>query len=89
MANNKIKAFVTAAIIMMAMLSPVCISEITKDPIHEAKLSDIQDINGFGEVLSERVVSYLDANPNADIEDLEVIHGIGPYRIKLLRKEFR
>lgn len=77
---------VVAVVILIAILIG---SFMYKPDIHEAELNEIQAINGFGEVLAERVVSYLDANPNADIEDLYEIPGIGEYRVKLLRKEFR
>lgn len=75
------------AFVVISLLT--CVLAFSKPDIHQAELSDIQAINGFGEVLAERVVSYLDANPNADIEDLEVIQGIGEYRVKLLKKQFR
>ena len=78
--------FVVAVVVLVAVLFGTFMN---KPDIHEAEISDIQAIEGFGEVLSERVVSYLDANPKADIEDLTVIDGIGPYRVKLLRKEFK
>jgi len=62
---------------------------LNKPPIEEATVDDIQAIQGIGEVLSLRIVNYLDNNPNADIDDLINIEGIGEIKLKQIRREFK
>jgi DNA uptake protein ComE-like DNA-binding protein len=83
------KSKYTIIILSVIIFCSISFIVLNKPPISEATAQEIQTINGIGEVLSERVVSYLDANPNADIEDLEAVKGIGPEKVKLLRKEFK
>ena len=84
--NRKLIIF----IIIMAILTTSCtILVVTDKPnIHEATIEELQDINGIGEVLSLRVISYLKLNKNATIEDLEDVRGIGEKRIELIKEVY-
>lgn len=77
-------------ILLLTLTSIILIGTIAYKPsIHDAEVSDLCGIYGLGEVLSVRVVSFIDANPNADINDLLDVDGIGSYRLKLIKREFR
>ena len=79
-----------AMVFLLTLLIITSIFVITnRKPIEQATINDIQAVQGIGEVLSLRIVDYIESNPNADIEDLIVIKGIGPEKVKLLRKEFK
>ncbi len=83
------KSKYTVIILSVIIFCSISFLALNKPSISEATAQEIQEIHGIGEVLSERVVSYLDTNPDADIEDLEAVKGIGPEKVKLLRKEFK
>lgn len=89
MGSNKIKRLLTALIITLLILTPLIYINCGREPINQAEIHEIQAISGFGEVLSERVINYIDNNPNADIDDLIDVDGIGPKRIKLLKGRFK
>ena len=72
-------------IIVLVLISLAVSVGLSKPDVHTAEICEIQQIDSFGDVLSERVIIYLDDNPNADIEDLIAIKGIGPKRVKLLK----
>lgn len=82
---------VIAIILILTMFSIVLmIGTVTYKPaIQHATYDEIIDIDGFGPVLTLRVESYLLENPEATLEDLDSIPGIGPKRIKLLKKEWK
>lgn len=60
-------------ILVVGLISSVVI----RPSIHEATICDLQEINGVGEVLSERIVTYIDCNPNCTVDDLINVEGIG------------
>jgi DNA uptake protein ComE-like DNA-binding protein len=57
--------------------------------IHNANYSDICAINGFGDVLSERVIDYIQEHPNCDIDELINVKGIGETKLFKLKVRFR
>jgi DNA uptake protein ComE-like DNA-binding protein len=59
-----------------------------KPDISTATLEQIQSIDGIGEVLSSRIVIYLDTYPNADIDDLTDVLGIGEGKLKLIKRKY-
>ena len=83
--RNKVIVLLIATVFFSALLG--CM--LYKPPIEEATMHDIQAIQGIGEVLSLRIVNYLDDNPNADIDDLINIDGIGEIKLKRIRREFK
>jgi len=59
-----------------------------KPDINTSTYEELVTINGIGEVLGERVSLYLNQNPNADVEDLLNVKGIGEKRLELIKKEW-
>ena len=73
------------------MLLTICIVlgvALYKPSVRTATIEELQEINGLGELLSSRVVIYLDTYPNADIDDLLDVEGIGKVKLELIKKEW-
>jgi len=85
--DKKIVPILILALIITMIFAVVIVTQ-DKD-IHEATLDDIRAVDGLDIVLATRVFNYIEDNPNADIDDLIDIKGIGPKRIKLLKGKFR
>lgn len=62
---------------------------VYKPCIRNADINELILLDDIGEVLAERISSYLTLNPEADIDDLIEIDGIGNKRMKTLRKGYR
>jgi len=71
-------------LIICLLFGTVCF----KPNIHTATHEELQEINGIGEVLSNRISLYLDLNKNATIEDLDCIDGIGDKTIEKIKRKF-
>ena len=59
-----------------------------KPSIHEATYDDLVNINGIGDILANRVLSYLSYNEYIEIQDLTDIPGIGEGKIDLIRRYY-
>lgn len=82
------KGKVIILIIMVLCLTiPLCIL-LDKPNIEEATFEQLEEINGIGDILATRVLSYIDSKEDIDIEDLEEIKGIGPKRLKIIKEVF-
>ena len=76
-------------IVVMAIMFSLLFVVLQGQPsIHEVTIEELQEIDGIGEVLSLRIVSYLKVNKTASIDDLDDIKGIGEGKLKLLKGEF-
>ena len=85
----RIKTFVLVLVITMLVLTPILFVCCDKPSIHDATAIEIeQSILGIGEHYSQAIVTYLDLNKDACIEDLDDIDGIGRITIKKLKKEW-
>lgn len=82
--KNKI---ITLFVVVLIITSTILIA-CDKPNIETATIEELQEINGIGEVLSLRIVSYLKSNKNATIDNLSDIKGIGEVKLELIRKEF-
>lgn len=83
--NKIIVILLIFTILSVALLAAV----VTYKPdIHTATLEQLCDIRGIDETLSIRVLNYLKSNPNADIDDIDVVKGFGIYRINLLKERY-
>ena len=89
MANNKIKRFLIAFVITLLLIISLTCFIFDKEPINEATHDEIQAIDGLGEILSHRIVIYIEFHPEADVDDLTEIYGIGPEKVKLLKEKFK
>ena len=76
-------------IIIMGTVSFAVLISTDKPDIHEATYDDLCDIYGLGEVLSTRVVEYIEKHPECDIDDLTDVKGVGEYRLKLIKSKYK
>lgn len=84
------KRRVTVILVIYLLLFATLLGVATYKPsIHNATIEELQEIYGLGELLSERVVVYLESNPTCEIEDLIEVDGIGKIKLKSIKKEWR
>ena len=77
-------------LVLVITLIASCIGVCIEKPnIHEATICELLKLDGIGEVLAERILSYLEVNPEATIEELINVRGIGEEKLKLLKGEYR
>ena len=60
-----------------------------KEPIQNATMSQLEAINGIGEVLACEIYDYVKLNPSCEVGDLIVIDGIGQVRLEVIERSFR
>ena len=60
-----------------------------RQPIQNANISQLVEINGIGEVLAVRIYDYVKDNPSCDVGDLLEVDGIGEVRLKELKENFK
>jgi len=90
MVNYKVKSFVLVLVITMLVLTPILFVCCDKPNIRQASAIEIEEsILGIGEHYSQAIVTYLESNKNATIEDLDDIEGIGEKTIDKLKKKWR
>ena len=88
MANHKIKYFIITLLITVLVIAPVFCIVFNKDSIHESTYEELVEINGIGDTLAIRVLSYLDSNKTCCIEDLDDIKGIGEGKLELIKRKY-
>ena len=88
MSKRLMKSYAIVFIVVI-LLTTIIGAVIYRPSIHNAEYAEILEIDDIGIVLTERIVEYLEDNPNCKIEDLTEINGIGEIRLSNLRKEFR
>ena len=74
-------------LLVLCLTIPICIL-LDKPNIEEATYEQLEEINGIGNILATRVLSYLDNNEDVNINDLENVKGIGPKKLKLIKEVF-
>jgi len=89
MAANKVKRLLIAILVTVLVLSPLIYLETHRESIHQAEIHEIQAIDGFGDELSLKVINYIEDNPEACMDDLLYIKGIGKKRLELLKEVFK
>lgn len=85
--NNR-KLILIIILILIITFSASLFIIIDKPNIEEATFEQLEEINGIGDILATRVLSYIDSKEDVDIEDLEEIKGIGPKRLKIIKEVF-
>jgi hypothetical protein len=83
------KRKVAVLLIFIILLSILVVVVTYKPSIRGITLDELQEINGLGETLSTRVVVYLDTYPDADIDDLIDVRGIGEKKLDIIKKKWR
>lgn len=81
--KNKILVWLLVIVLLLSV-----IVLFYKPSVHDASIEELQEIYGIGEVLSERIASYLDCNPDAVIDDLIYIDGIGYIKLNLIKRKY-
>jgi len=74
-------------LLVLCLTIPICIL-LDKPNIEEATYEQLEEINGIGNILATRVLSYLDTSEEISINDLENVKGIGPKKLKLIKEVF-
>lgn len=72
----------------LVMLSLLIVAISYNPSIHTATYDEILEIYGLGPILTQRVVDYLDDNPNCDIDDLTDVEGIGVKKLSEIKKRY-
>ena len=88
MSKRLIKSYIIILIIVI-ILASIGGFIIYKPSVHDAEIHQLININGIGEVRAELIVTYLENNKTATIEDLERIDGIGCITLSKIRKRWR
>lgn len=88
MSKRLIKSYAIVLIVVI-LVSCVIGAVVYRPTIHDCSIEELQEINGIGEILSNRIHLYLESNKNATIEDLRVIDGIGDITIQKLKRRWR
>jgi len=83
-------AIVLAIVIIILMVAgSVAVAEYSEPSIHNVTYDELTDVVGIGPIKANRILSYLETNKEAVIDDLDDINGIGDILIERLEKEFR
>lgn len=82
----KLKYVLIILLIILIATSAMAICD--KPSIHTATYNELLEIDDIGEVLSIRIVSYLNQNKTCSVADLDDIKGIGEERLKKIRRHY-
>ena len=82
----KLKYILIILLIILVSTSAMLICD--RPSIHSASVEELTEINGIGNTLAIEVLSYLELNPEACIDDLEDVKYIGPITIKKIKKDW-
>lgn len=83
----KHKVIIVALVILLMISVPISL-RLQKQPIHEATTYELEQVYGIGEVLGQRIFSYLQENNEASIDDLIKLDGVGEIKLNNIKKVF-
>ncbi len=75
--------------LIVGAVSTAIFISLDKPDIHTAQYDILTDINGLGDVLSKRVINYIEYNPECVIDDLVDVKGIGVKKLELIKKHYK
>lgn len=75
-----ISAIVTALILLLIFYKP---------PIENASINELKEINGIGPMKAAIIEKYYDQCPEASIDSIEDIDGIGEKTVDKLKEKYR
>lgn len=79
-----------ALLLIGILLTAAFFSLVVYEPcIHTADYEELLEIDEIGDVLASRIIDYLEHNPEAKLDDLIEIKGIGKKRLKLIDSKYR
>ncbi len=79
---------ITILIVIALILGATAFAIVDKPDIHTATYEELVQIDGIGDTLATRVLSYLESNKTATIDDLDDIYGIGEVKLRKIRGEY-
>jgi len=82
------KIFIILLCIIVLSVFIGAAGRIIKDDIHLTTQEELVRIDDIGEVLAERILSYLNNNKNCSVDDLIHVTGIGEQRLKEIKKHY-
>lgn len=82
------KSKMVLVVLVFALIFVSAFTLCYKPSIHTATTKDLEEIYGIGSILANRIESYLDTNPQADIDDLMCVDGIGEVKLSYIKKEW-
>ena len=84
--NKKLLIILLCIIVLVFFVGSV--AKIIKEDVHLAVQEELVEIDGIGEVLAERVLTYLKCNKECTVDDLVRVKGIGEQRLKEIKKHY-
>ena len=75
-------------IILILIIALIFGVMIYRPSVHNATYEELVEINGIGDTLAIRVLSYLDSNKTCCIEDLDDVKGIGEGKLELIKRKY-
>lgn len=82
--SKKVAIFIVCFIITFLIVGAI----FYKPPLRSADKSEL-DVYGVGEILMARIEKYISKNPNAKVEDLLEVKGVGRNIVDQLQRRFR
>jgi len=82
------RIFIILLCVAVLVVSIGSISNIIKDDIRLATTQELIEVDDIGNVLSDRIVTYIKTNKNCSIDDLIRVNGIGEQRLKEIKKHY-
>jgi len=87
--RTKFKKQIVITILIIALLGIPLGCYLYRPPLSEITYTELLEIDDIGEVLAQRVLTYLDTNKNATIEDLIHVEGIGEKRLESIKERWK
>lgn len=87
--DKEVSIVIAIILICVMMGGAIFAGKYSEPDIHNATYKELVAIQGIGDIKAHRILSYLESNKEAEIDDLDDINGIGPTLIERLEKEFR
>lgn len=77
-------------ILLISVLITACALFIVVDKpnINTATYEQLTDIRGIGHITANGIISYLKFNPEANIDDLDVVPYVGEYKLELIKEVY-
>ncbi len=83
------KAKVIALIVICMLLCALTLTLTYKPSITQATYKELMAIDEIGEILSLRIIDYLQHNTDCTIDDLLEVEGIGPIKLSNIKEVYK
>ena len=86
--NNK--KLIPLTILILLITSSIALGIITDKPdIATADYDTLYAIHDIGDVLADRILIYIESNPDLQIDDLLDVNGIGPIKLERVKEVYK